>query len=282
MRVPEAPLARMTRAPRITSIILVIALVLALLPLAWTLLAAFGVQPRAGTPPTWSMMPTLEGFAQIRNEQTYFWGQMLNSIGVSLATTGCALTAGFLAAYSLAHMRGKRREWIAQMLLILACLPVITYIIPLREVLRALRLHDTFLGLLWAQSALSTPLVAYILYGYLASDSPDLEEAARLDGATPAQCMGRVTLPVHGQGILAVGVIVFILTYNQFIMPLMLTSTQVRIMPVSMRDFFSLEREFEWRTGAAVIVVTLLPALIAVGLAHQALNHFALPSSLTD
>lgn len=62
----------------------------------------------------------------------------------------------------------------------------------------------------------------------------------------------------------------------------MLTNTHVRLMPVSLRHFFSLERQFEWRTGARVIVVSLLPALIALGQANRALGRFKLPGSLAD
>ena len=127
-----------------------------------------------------------------------------------------------------------------------------------------------------AESALFAPLAVFILYGYIMHLPPDYEEAACLDGADFTSLVLRVVFPAVASGVIATGVIVFVLSWNQFFLPLILTSTQIKTVPVMMRDFFVLDREFEWPKVAAVLIISLIPVGLFVAVAHRSLEWFSL------
>lgn len=262
-------------------LLLLLVFVTALLPLLWTLLAAFGVRPiNTHTPPTWTLPPTLDYFTTIQSEQTFIWREFATSIILSSVTTLLTISVTFLAAYGLARATFRYKQWVLQMFLILASLPVMSYVLPLSDLLRLLRLHDTFVGLTLSESAFLIPLSVYILHGYIAALPVELEDAARLDGAGLAALLWRVTLPNIAQGLIALAVIIFVLSWNQFFLPLVLTTgTQIRTLPVMIRSFFILERDFDWSQAAAVLTLSLLPVAVVVAAAQQALEHFRLQTN---
>ena len=254
-----------------------IVVIIFVLPVIWTAFTSVGIQHvNTESPPTWRVDLTLENYIQIKSEQTFFWRELFTSIGLSLAVTGITITVAFMAAYSLARSTFRARQLIVNSLLILSSLPIISYVIPLDITLLHLRLHDTFRGVMLAESALFAPLAAFILYGYIAHLPPDYEEAARLDGAGFAKLMLKVVFPAVVPGVIATGVIVFVLSWNQFFLPLILTSTQIKTIPVMMRDFFVLDREFEWPKVAAVLIISLIPVGMFVTVAHRSLEWFSL------
>ena len=256
---------------------LAIVAVIFVLPVVWTAFMSAGIQHvNTESPPRWRFDLTLENYVQIKSEQTFFWHELLTSIELSLAVTGVTVSVAFMAAYSLARSVFRGKQLIVNSLLILSSMPVISYVIPLDITLLHLRLHDTFRGVLFAEAALFAPLAAFILYGYIVHMPLDLEEAARLDGADIARLMVQVVLPAVIPGVVATGVIVFVLSWNQFFLPLMLTSTHIKTIPVMMRDFFVLDREFEWPKVAAVLIISLIPVGVFVAVAHRSLEWFSL------
>jgi len=258
------------------AIFLGIVVVLCLLPLVWTLLASLDVQANDSfSPPTWTLPPTLDRYLEVGVSEPEFLPELLTSAGLSAATTLLTTVIAFLAAYSLARSRFQGRNLFVQSFLILASLPVISYLIPLRNVLDVLRIDDTFAGTVLAETALYAPLAAYVLYGYCKRLSAELEESASLDGATPLQIIWRVVLPMVVPGVAATAIIVFVLSWNQVLMPLVLTA-RLKTVPTAMIDFFTFERELEWPTAAAALIAWLLPLGIFVALAHRLLEQFSL------
>ncbi|MBE0689691.1 MAG: carbohydrate ABC transporter permease, partial [Anaerolineae bacterium] len=211
---------------------------------------------------------------------THFWLQLGTSLLVSSAASALAITVGFLAAYGLARSVLRARRAIIQSMLILASLPAIAYLLALRDFLRYVHLFDTLPGVILAQATLLAPLAAFVLYGYIVRSPVDVEDAARLDGAHLGGLLWRVVLPSQMPGVVATGVILFILSYNQFFLPLLLTEIRIRLMPVIMRDFFTLERDFEWSQAAAVIIITIAPVMLLAAAAHRSLQRFSF--SLND
>jgi len=259
----------------ICAVFLGIVIVVCLLPFVWTVLASLEIRPdNTNSPPSWLLHPTLDRFLEVGVAEPQFVSELATSAGLSTATTLLTTTVAFLAAYSLARSHFPQRNLLVQSFLILASLPVISYLIPLRNTLDALHLYDTFIGTTLTETALYAPLAAYVLYGYLSQVSTELEESARLDGATPIYILRRVTLPITVPGVAATAIIVFVLSWNQLLMPLVLT-THVRTIPVAMIDFFTFERDLEWPTAAAALLASLLPIGIVVAAAHRWLEQFS-------
>jgi multiple sugar transport system permease protein len=253
------------------------ALAVFVLPLIWTTLASFRILPdNTQSPPTWTP-PLLDNYTgEIGIAEPTFVQELATSAALSLGATCLTVALSFLAAYSLARSRFRGRNLLVQISLVLASLPVMAYIVPLSEAMRRARLEDTFIGILLAQTAILAPLAVYVLYGYLAQLSTELEEAATLEGASAWQVLSGVVLPLAAPSVAAIALILFVLSWNQFLVPLVLTTSQVKTIPVAMSDFFTFERELEWPTAAAALIVSLLPLAVLVTVAHRALEQFNL------
>ncbi len=257
-------------------LLLGLALVFFDLPLLWTVLAAFGVRPNnTAHPPTWSLPPTLNNYLEVVTERNFLL-QLGTSAVLSALTTFLTVAVAFLAAYSLSRVHFQGRRMLVQGFLILASLPVISYVIPLKDTLRLWHLYDTLPGIALAETALYAPLAVYVLFGYLVEASRELEQSARLDGASAWQIIARVVLPIAMPGIAATAIIVFVLSWNLLLMPFVLTANHVQTLPVMISDFFTYDRELEWDTAAAALVVSLLPIGLFVAIAHRALERFSL------
>ena len=276
--------AQQRRRDWVRSLFLVGLTAIVLLPLLWTLLASFGVTPNNATsPPGWSLPPSLANYAEVGVAEPTYVQELLTSLLLSVLATFLTSAVALLAAYGLARSYFPGRGLLVQSFLILASVPVMAYVIPLNDTMQRLHLADTFVGVTLAGTAVYAPLAVYILYGYLARMARDVEEAAHLDGATAWQILSWIVLPVVAPGVIATACIVFVLNWNLFLISLVLTLSHIKTIPVAMSDFFTFERELEWPTAAAALVVSLLPLVLFVALAHRALERFHLgPTQRTE
>jgi len=266
--------------PRISARISLLAalLLVALLPLAWTVLASLGIVPdNSATPPTWSGAPSLEEYSEtIGVAEPHFASELATSVAIALFATALVIACAFLGAYGLARWRGRGATVIVPSMLVLGSLPAVAYVIPLAETVRRLGLTDTLAGVGFAQAAAAAPLAVYILHGYLADLPVELEDAARLDGAGLPSIVRSVVLPQVAPAVVATAVVIFVLQWNSFLVPLVLGSEQVRTIPVALSDFFTFERELQWPTAAAALVSSVLPLLLLIAAANALLQRFRL------
>ncbi len=264
------------RSKTLRTVVIVVAVIACLLPLVWTLLASFGIQADASrTPPTFRGSPDLTHYLEIGVTQLQYVPKLVTSILLAVLTTLMTVLIAFPAAYGLARSRFHGREVIVQSLVVLASLPVIAYLIPLRETLHALHLYDTLIGAALAEAGLYAPLATYVLHGYLRRSPIEIEDAARLEGAGTLWLLWCVVLPVVAPGVAATAIVVLVLSWNQVLMPLVLT-LNVKTVPVSMIDFFTYERELEWPTAAAALIASFVPIWAVVMVAHRFLGQFSL------
>ncbi len=246
------------------------------LPLIWTVLASFDLKPDlTASPPTLTWPPSAAAYAEVVVAVPGFAQEFINSLLLATVATVAAVAAAFLAACSLVRMRFGGKHLLVQSLLVLATLPVIAYIIPLAEIVRHLRLRDTFVGLALADAVVFAPLALYILYRYVAQIPLELEEAALLEGASLLRVAWEVIAPATAPGLAATGLLVFVLNWNLLLVPLAV-AVRIKTMPMAIIDFFTFEREVEWSTAAAALIVSLAPVIAIVALAHRVLERFSL------
>ena len=252
-----------------------LAVMMGLLPLIWTVLASFGVTVNNSSPPKWSGTPNFEHFREAVLSKPAFVSALLNSAGVAALNTLVATFTAFLAAYALARSRFLARDLLVQGLLVLAGLPVIAYLMPLRATLTALHLYDTLIGTALAGGALFAPLATYVLYGFMRHMPLEPEQAAQLEGANPLQVLWKVIWPISRPSVVATAIVVFVLAWNQFLLPIASTF-QLKTVPVMIIDFFTFERESDWPSAAAALIAALVPVLLLVAVMHRWLEHFSL------
>ena len=247
------------------------------LPLVWTLLASFEILPDSiPNPPRWSRQPSFEQYLEVGIAQPDFMLKVLTSLVVALCTALLATSVSFFAAYCLARSNFRGRTVVVQCFLIFASLPVISYVTPLSRFVDTLHLTDTVTGVVLAETALYSPLAVYVLIGYFNGLSPEIEESAWIDGAGVLRTLWSIVLPASLVGVVATAMILFVLSWNQLLIPLVIATPHVNTIPTAVIDFFTFERELDWPTAAAALIVSLLPLAFIVAVAHRVLEQFNL------
>jgi ABC-type glycerol-3-phosphate transport system permease component len=248
-----------------------------LFPLAWTGLASLGIVPdNSSRPPSWTGPATLVHFAEIGLAEPTFWQELATSTVTALVAACLAVAVAFPAAFALARSRRRGSRTLTQGFLVLASLPVMAYVIPLSDISRRLHLIDTLAGVTLSEAAVTAPLAVFVLHGALVQLPTDWEEAAVMDGAGLVRILVRVVLPLVIPSVAATLVVMFVLDWNMLLVPLVLTSGDVKTIPVALSDFFTFERELDWPTAAAALLVSLAPLALLVAFFHRALESFAL------
>jgi ABC-type glycerol-3-phosphate transport system permease component len=213
-------------------------------------------------PPGWlPLAPTFDNYWNVltrSNIPRYF----LNSIIISAGATAIALALAILAAYGLARFPFRGRGSAQVFVLVGQLLPTAAIIVPLYVVLSALDLVNTYWGLILVYLILTLPLSVWMLMGYFATIPIELEEAARIDGASHLGVLLRVTLPLALPGIVAVIIYCFVTTWNEFIFALCLaTDSRTKTLPVGLAEF-STEFNTDW--GAVMAASVLMTAPICL------------------
>jgi len=269
--------ARRRRDAIIRIFLLTAALVAFLLPLTWTVLASFGSLPDNSTrPPSWKGPITFDHFREVGIAEPSFWQELATSTAAAACAAALAVLCSFLAAFGLARSRFAGKSLLTEGFLVLASLPAMAYVIPLSDLMRRAHLADTFAGVVLTEAAVMTPLAVYVLHGALRQLSTEWEEAAVLDGAGLFRVLGEVVLPLTAPAVAATAIVLFVLAWNLLLVPLVLTSGEIKTVPVAMMDFFTFERELDWPTAAAALVISLVPVAILGGVCHRVLERFSL------
>lgn len=251
-----------------------------LIPLLWTFLASFDIKPQNSVaPPKWQAAVSLDNYQEVGVTEPGFMEELVTSTNLAIVTTALTMATSFLLAFALARSPWRRKQELVQVFLILASLPVMAYAIPLSATTRSLHLYDTFVGATLAETAMLSPLAVYVLFGYLAQLSPDMEQAAYLEGANALRVLWSIVLPAIAAGMAATAIVIFVLSWNQFLVPFVVTTDNVRSIPMAMVDVFKWDRELEWSSVAAALLASLLPLLVLVAAAHRLLERFSLRPS---
>ena len=242
------------------------------LPLVWTFLISIKPEDEITTA-TLSYLPRHPSF----DNYVAIWtrSNFPTLIGNSLVTTGltvviCALF-GSLAAYAVSRTRFAGRRGVMMLYLGVRMFPAVMIIIPLFIILRTVGLLDSRLGLALSYSSFLLPVFVWMMKGFFDAIPPELEEAARIDGASRLGAMLRVILPLALGGLAATSVFVAIGAWNDYLFALMLTSsTGSRTWPVGLQLMVG-EFQLPWGTLAAGGMISIAPVVVLFALAQRAL-----------
>ena len=176
--------------------------------------------------------PTFKHYVDLLTE-TNFLVWTWNTFLVAVVSTGISLVFGVMLAYPLARMRFAGSALIAFGVAATYLVPQPLLFIPLADIITNLGLNDTLTSVMLTYPTLLIPFCAWLLMGYFRSVPHELEDAARIDGATRLQTMFKVFLPLCTPGFISAGIFAFTLAQNEFLYALIfLTKTDVRTVPV--------------------------------------------------
>lgn len=220
-----------------------------------------------GYPPTLvPLRPTLQPYRSLLVEKGY--GQLIrNSLVINVLTIVLTLTLALLINYPLARLRVSARAGRAILNAILAIrfIPGIIMVIPFYAIILTVGLYDTIWSLVLIYTVFNLPLAVYMLNGFLREIPIELEEAALVDGATRRYAFLAITLPQLSPAILAIAVITFALSWNDFLFALILTATPAA--QTFSIGVWRLVSQFQilWNEmAAAAVIATMIPILLLV------------------
>lgn len=196
----------------------------------------------------------------------FFSSALINSVGIGVLTTVIAVVIGAMAAYAVARLEFPGKRLLIGATLLISMFPAISLVTPLFNIERRIGLFDTWPGLIIPYITFALPLSIYTLSAFFREIPWDLEKAATMDGATPAQAFRKVIVPLAAPGIVTTAILVFIFAWNDLLLALSLTATNAAITaPVAIANFTG-SSQFEEPTGsiAAGAMVITVPIIVFV------------------
>jgi multiple sugar transport system permease protein len=247
---------------------------LILVPVYWLVRSAFSTASQLNkVPPIWLPAPTLQNFTTLIT-QVPFFAYLSNSFWFSVGTTLASLAVSFLAAYAFARLEIPGSAVLLWVLTLSMALPDVGTIVPLYRILAGLHLLDTIAGLILVLSSTLAPFTVWVLVSFIKQVPYEIEEAARIDGASLAQIMWRVLLPVSMPGLVTMGLINFINAWNNLLYPLSFsTSKAAKTLSVSITEVFAGYSPWgkPWELIMAVGVVMVAPVVVLVLLSQRSI-----------
>lgn len=195
---------------------------------------------------------------------------ILNSVIVASCVTFINVVLGSLAGYGFA-IAGRSRALRSSLwaLMLTRMIPSLILILPFFIIFRTLHLLDTRTGLVIAYCSLILPLSTWIMKGYFEGMPATLEQAARVDGCTRLQAIRRIVLPIARPGIVATAIFCFLVSWNEFVIALILTSTTAsQTIPVTIAGFLAQLQFYDYGPMFAASVLAIIPP-VAVTLFFQ-------------
>jgi multiple sugar transport system permease protein len=240
-------------------------LLFALFPFYWMLVIS--LKPNAELYNTQIMplivhQPTLKHYVDLFAE-TGFLTWTYNTTLVAVISTAISLLLGSMLAYPLARMRFAGAGLIAASVAATYLVPQPLLFIPMADIINSLGLGNTLTAVILTYPTMLVPFCAWLLMGYFKTVPPELDEAARIDGATRFQTMILVILPLCTPGFISAGIFAFTLSQNEFLYALIfLTKTEVRTVPVGAIAELIRGDVFYWGQLMAAALLGSIPVAI--------------------
>jgi len=249
-------------------VFLTLLLLFATLPMAWMLLTSVKTQFAAAQypPEWWPRNPTLGNYTRLLSPTSdvgqEFLTYLLNSVWVSSATTVLGVIIAVPAAYAFSRFRFPGREMLFYSILIRNMFPGVVFLIPLFIMMRDLRLVNTEWSLILTYLTFGLPLSIWLLKGFYDNIPPQLEQAARIDGASRFQAFLRVAMPLSSPGIIATAIYTFVQAWNEYIYALTFLNSRGKLtLPVGLQRFFT-EYATDWPGLMAAAFIMSVPVVV--------------------
>jgi multiple sugar transport system permease protein len=215
-------------------------------------------------PPAWIPSPLYTGSYIATFTKHPFTIYLENSLIVATATTLYSIVMGSLCAYAVARLNFKGKKLILMLVLSVSMFPAIAILSPLYILLRDFNLLNTFEGLILPYTTHGLPLTIWILASFYKDIPAELEESARIDGASRMGAFWRVIIPLAAPGMFTTAILVFIGAWNEFLFAFSFMSKDImRTVPVGIAMFPG-EHDIPWGDISAASVIVTVPLIIMV------------------
>jgi len=242
--------------------------VFTLLPMVWMLLTSVKTQFAASQypPEWWPRNITFEQYFTLLSPANEtgreFLRYMFNSLWVSFATTVLGVLVAVPAAYAFSRFRFPGRNLLFYSVLLRNMFPAVVFLMPLFILMRWLHLVNTEFSLILTYLTFGLPLSIWLLKGFYDNIPAQLEQAARIDGATRFQAFIQIVMPLSSPGIIATAIYSFILAWNEYVYALTFLNDKSKLtLGVGLQRFFT-EYTTNWPGLMAASFITSVPVVV--------------------
>ena len=202
-----------------------------------------------------------------------FYRAFANSTIIALFVTAITLGFGAFSAYTIVRLRIRWTLWFLQGNLVARFVPIIVLMIPLFVVGRATGMLNSLTGVILAEAGFLLPYSILILAPYFQTFPGELEDAARVDGCTRFSAFLRVILPLSTPGLAACGVIMFIVSWHELLIPLVLNSkVEYMTLPMVLSSLVG-DTNILFNVMMALAMLALIPTVVLVLLLQKYVVH---------
>ncbi|WP_201839912.1 carbohydrate ABC transporter permease [Microvirga zambiensis] len=234
-------------------------------PALWILFTSLKTEAELTAKPiTWlPHAPTMANYLRAFTDQPLLLF-LFNSFMVAILSTALTLFISVLAAYALARLQIRGRDLILSAIIAVSTFPLVTLLVPLFEIMRALGLLNTWIALILPYTVLSLPVCTLILVSFFEGIPRDLENSAMIDGCTRLGALFKVVVPLAAPGVFTAGILAFVNSWDEFLLALSFNSNpMLRTLPVGI-TLYQGEFAFPWPVISAALVVGIVPVAVLI------------------
>lgn len=244
--------------------LMILALVWALAPLFWVFISS--IKPDSETysfnQTILPQNPTLENYVTLFRV-TRFSQWMRNSAIFATVTTIGVIGLSAMAAYAISRFKYRLFDWFGKMTLIAYMMPPIVLVVPLFFILYRMHLVNSMVGLMLVYIGTRLPVGLWMLRSYFQGIPVELEDAAMVDGATRFQAFYKVILPQALPGMIATGIFVFSVTWQEYLFAsILIFSASKQTLSAGVASFLSEDWIYSWGVLMAAAVMISLPLVL--------------------
>ena len=211
-------------------------------------------------PPKFIFKPTFENYARILGRADFF-GFMMNSVTCSLVSTALALILGVPCAYAIAMFKHPNAKSTSFFFLSARIAPPIMALFPLYIIFSRMGILGTKIPIIIMYTIICLPIVVWLMPVYFREIPQEMREAAIIDGCNELNVFARIAIPVVRGSIAATAIYCIILTWNEFLIALVMSSRASQTLPVTITSFMTFQGT-EWGPLSAAGTIIMVPMII--------------------
>ena len=250
-----------------TGVVMVIIFVWCLAPFYWMIVLSFRDTAYTFDTTPWFTHVTWSNYEYaFDTEYNAFGRSLVNSLIIGTAVTAISMVIGVFAGYALARLVFRGKGLVLAAILGASMFPGVAILTPLFQLFSGWGWLGTFPALILPQISFSLPLAVYTLTSFFAEMPWELEEAARVDGATPGQAFRKVILPLAAPAMFTTAILVFLASWNEFLLSSVLSNGVTAVAPstVAIANFTAGPHIVPYAQTMAAGVVVTIPLVIVV------------------
>ncbi|MCP4197693.1 MAG: carbohydrate ABC transporter permease [Proteobacteria bacterium] len=260
---------RRTLITRLSYLFIIVVLILVLFPIYWMFASAIKpVEDLFVIPPQWiPSNPTVENTYSViygdYERSSLFPRYFLNSVIVTAGTTALSLLVSTLAAYAISRYPFRGSGGLMVSILSTQMFPQGMLLISLYLIFLRMNLLNTYPALILANTTFAIPFSIWMLKGFFDTIPTEIEDAARVDGATRLVLLTRIVLPLMAPGLIAAGIYTFLIAWDEYLFAAILTtSPEMRTLPPGIVQSFVGQFYLNWPNVMAASVLVTIPVTL--------------------